>query len=132
MSKITVHDIDTLLNKLSEKDRNNFFKMKSALEGEVKRRFKETWWLNLIITDTLTMQKLHASYKRMNKKQLLWHLERQMNDNVRIVWENVYLNKQVEQNAKDIQAMENALLYKERVIERYKELLTTAVEHLSV
>ena len=78
------------------------------------------------------MIKLHPSYKRMNKKELLWNLERQMNDNVRIVWENVYLNKQVDQNEKDMQAMENALLYKERVIERYKELLETAVEHLSV
>ncbi len=76
------------------------------------------------------MIELHASYKRMNKTELKAHLERQMNDNARIVWENVYLNKQVEQNEKDMQAMENALLYKEKVIDKYKQLLETAVEHL--
>ena len=92
--------------------------------------FKKEYWLNLIITDDIEMIKLHASYKRMNKKELKAHLERQMNDNARIVWENVYLNKQVEQNEKDMQAMENALLYKEKVIDKYKQLLETAVEHL--
>lgn len=76
------------------------------------------------------MIELHTSYKRMNKSQLKWHLERQMNDNARIVWENVYLNKQVNEQEKTIEAMENALLYKEKVIDKYKQLLETAVEHL--
>lgn len=40
------------------------------------------------------------------------------------------LEKERELQENAIEAMENALLYKEKVIDKYKQLLETAVEHL--
>lgn len=76
------------------------------------------------------MIKLHSSYDRMNKEKLKTQLRLQMEQNIKIVWENYNLNREVNEQSKTIEAMENALLYKEKVIEKYKSLLETSVEHL--
>ncbi len=89
---------------------------------EAKEWFKKMWVELKITYDT--------PIKKMNKEELKQRIEELEADNARIELENSYLNKQVEQNEKDMKAMENALLYKEKVIDKYKQLLETAVEHL--
>lgn len=79
--------------------------------------------------------KLHKSYKKMSKKELLKHLSNQMSQNIEIVSENtnlcqeIYLlNKSKENLELFLTQSEKALEYKEKVIEKYKYLLEQSVE----
>ena len=74
------------------------------------------------------MFKLHKSYKKMSKKELLEHLAFQKEQNCSIVWENYVLNKENTNLEKQIRSAESALAYKDRVIEKYQRLLSFSVE----
>lgn len=66
----------------------------------------------------------------MSKKELKAQLLHQMQCNIQIVWDNrniVQTNARLEQH---IESAENALVYKEKVIEKYKDLLSHSVENL--
>ena len=75
-------------------------------------------------------RKIPKEHKKMSKKKLLWHLERQMFSNMKIVWENYMLNNTLNRTEQDLKSAENALNYKEKVIEKYKKLLSISVEDL--
>lgn len=83
------------------------------------------------------MDKLPKSYKKLSRKKLRSELLRQMNDNIFIVSENYSLNKENGHMRKEraktnehLWLAENALAYKELVIDKYKKLLETSVEDL--
>lgn len=74
------------------------------------------------------MFKLHKSYKKMSKKELLEHLSTSQERSMKTVLENYNLNKQNNDLEKQIRSAENALAYKDRVIEKYQRLLSFSVE----
>lgn len=73
---------------------------------------------------------LPKEYKKLSKKQLRECILQQINQNTLIVSENYTLNRELEQKEKHLRSAENALIYKDEVIEKYKTLLTTSVEDL--
>lgn len=54
-----------------------------------------------------------------------------MDANIKIAWENHFLDLEVDRLNEQIRILENSILYKDRVIENYKYLLSNAVEVLS-
>lgn len=76
------------------------------------------------------MDKLPKWYKKLSKKELRDHLLREMNDNINLASENCNLIKELDIVERQLKSAESALVYKEEVIEKYKKLLETAVEHL--
>lgn len=76
------------------------------------------------------MKKLSKEYRNMGRKKLKKQLLHQMQCNIQIVGDNrniVQTNTRLEQH---IESAENALVYKEKVIEKYKDLLSHSVENL--
>ncbi len=78
----------------------------------------------------LVMDSLPKCYKSMSKKELRDQLLRQMSDNIMIVSENYTLNTMNRHLEQQLQSAENALDYKEKVIEKYKKLLEVSIEDL--
>jgi regulator of replication initiation timing len=76
------------------------------------------------------MDKLAQGYDKLSKKQLKKHLLRQINDNIFMNAENYSLNKLLSSKETHLRSVESALEYKEVVIDKYKKLLETSVEHL--
>ncbi len=76
------------------------------------------------------MFELHKSYKKLSKKQLLEELRKEKEQNCKIVWENWTLNKSNNELEKTLRSAENALNYKDKIIEKYKSLLSISVEDL--
>lgn len=76
------------------------------------------------------MKTLPPFYNLFKKEQLKAHLLFQMNENIRIVWENVWLHGEVQHLESSLKACENALKYKDKVIDKYKELLRASVEDI--
>ena len=97
------------------------------------------------------MQKLPKCYNKFSKRQLKTQLLKQMNDNILVVWEihdlnqllhsekqknkistslNVLQKKELDQTKTHLQSAEKALIYKEKVIDKYKKLLHISVEDL--
>jgi hypothetical protein len=76
------------------------------------------------------MDSLPKSYKKLSKKQLKDQLLRQMNDNILMNAENYALNKLQMSKEQHLQSAEHALDYKDKVIDRYKTLLSISIEDL--
>lgn len=76
------------------------------------------------------MKKLPKSYRNMSKKELKAQLLHQMQCNIQIVGDNRNIVKHNDLLEKQIQLAENALVYKGKVIEKYKKLLSISVEDL--
>jgi hypothetical protein len=76
------------------------------------------------------MDSLPKSYKKLSKKQLKDQLLRQMNDNILMNAENYALNKLQMNKEQQLQSAEHALDYKDKVIDRYKTLLSISIEDL--
>ena len=76
------------------------------------------------------MDSLPKCYKSMSKKEIKDHLLRQMNDNIMIGSENHKFNAANKNLESQLQSAEHALDYKEKVIEKYKNLLSISIEDL--
>ncbi len=96
--------------------------MLDIVKDEIKGKL---FWEKIVIMD-----KLPKCYKSMSKKELRDQLLRQMNDNIMIVSENYTLNTMNRHLEQQLQSAENALDYKEKVIEKYKKLLEVSIEDL--
>ena len=77
------------------------------------------------------MDKLPDCYLYMSKKKLRESLLINMDANIKIAWENHFLDLEVDRLNDQIKVFENAISYKDRVIENYKYLLDHAVGILS-
>lgn len=96
--------------------------MLDIVKDEIKSKL---FWEKIVIMD-----KLPKCYKSMSKKELRDQLLRQMNDNIMIVSENYTLNTMNRHLEQQLQSAENALDYKEKVIDKYKKLLEVSIEDL--
>ena len=96
--------------------------MLDIVKDEIKGKL---FWEKIVIMD-----KLPKCYKSMSKKELRDQLLRQMNDNIMIVSENYTLNTMNRHLESQLQSAENALDYKEKVIDKYKKLLEVSIEDL--
>jgi len=76
------------------------------------------------------MKEHKANLKKMSKKQLI---EQNLNQIEMIAQQEIKNDRLIEYNIQKeqhLRSAENALEYKEKVIEKYKILLETAVEHI--
>lgn len=81
------------------------------------------------------IKKLHKAYYKMNKKELRERLLFQINGNIKIVSENTnlvrekdLLEKSLDNEKLFLKQAENALKYKDWVIDKYKRLLEVSIE----
>jgi hypothetical protein len=76
------------------------------------------------------MKEHKANLKKMSKKQLI---QQNLNQIELLAQQDIKNDRLIEYNTQKeqhLRSAENALEYKEKVIEKYKTLLETAVEHL--
>jgi hypothetical protein len=76
------------------------------------------------------MKEHKANLKKMSKKQLI---NQNLNQIELLAQQEIKNDKLIEYNTQkeqNLRSAENALEYKEKVIDKYKTLLETAVEHI--
>lgn len=83
------------------------------------------------------MKEHKANLKKMSKKQLIkqvliWieTMAHQDNCNDSLIKYNTNITKELKQTEQHLRSAENALDYKEKVIEKYKTLLSISIEDL--